>query len=62
MIAMILRFLRVVVAQLISAFILQFGNVTIPYLNITIGALINAIFKLLRDKFPNSKILEWLPL
>ena len=34
----------------------------IPYLGITVGAVVNAIFKFIRDKFPNSAILAWLPL
>ena len=56
----LLRFLRVLVAQGLgyAASLV----IPIPYLGITVGALINAIFKFIRDKFPKSKILEWLPL
>lgn len=58
----ILRILRVLVAQAIGIVITTYGGVTVPYFGITIGALINGVFKLIRDKFPKSKVLEWLPL
>ena len=58
----IMRLLRVLVAQAISWSLLEWGGVNIPQVNITVGAAFNAIFKFIRDKFPKSKILEWLPL
>ena len=54
----LLRFVRVLVAQVVSLLITSTINVEIPYVNISLGALINAIAKLLRDKFK----WEWLPL
>ena len=60
--ATFLRIARVLVAQAISWGLATWGGVSVPYINITIGALINGLFKFLRDKFPTSKILEWLPL
>lgn len=62
MVATLMRFARVAVAQGLSALLVQYGGITIPYVGLTIGAVINAIFKYLRDKFPTSPILEWLPL
>jgi len=60
--ATFLRIARVLVAQGIALGLTTWGGITIPYVNITVGALINGLFKFLREKFPNSKILEWLPL
>ena len=59
-ISVVLRLVRVLVAQLLG--ILANLSFNIPYLGITVGAVINAIFKYIRDKYPKSKILEWLPL
>jgi hypothetical protein len=56
----LLRLLRILVAQILG--ILANLSFNIPYLGITIGAVINAIFKYIRDKYPKSKLLEWLPL
>jgi hypothetical protein len=58
----LMRLLRILVAQSISWSLLEWGGVNIPQVNITIGAAVNAIFKFIRDKFPKSVILEWLPL
>ena len=62
MIAALLRLARIVVAQVISAALLEWGGISILMLNISLGALISAIFKFIRDKYPNSKVLEWLPI
>jgi len=62
MVASILRIVRILVAQAIGLFIETWGGITIPYAGITIGAAINGLFKFLRDKFPNSQIITWLPL
>ena len=58
----LLRLARVLVAQAIAWGIAEFGGITIPQVNITIGAALNAIFKFIRDKYPTNKILEWIPL
>jgi hypothetical protein len=58
----VLRFLRVLVGQLIGIAITTWGGINIPYLNITIGAVVSALFKFLREKFADSEILLWLPL
>ena len=55
----ILRLIRVAVAQGIGALIVATTNSTIPYLGISIGAIISAGAKYLRDKFPSWA--EWLP-
>ena len=60
--ATILRVLRILVGQTIGLVITTWGNIAIPYVGITIGAAINGLFKFLRDKFPKSPILEWLPI
>lgn len=56
----ILRFIRVGVAQGISALIVSTTGINIPYLNIGLGAVISALAKFLRDKFPSWG--DWLPL
>jgi len=58
----LLRLARILVAQTISWSLLEWGGVGIPMVNVTAGAAMNAIFKYIRDKYPKSKILEWLPL
>lgn len=60
--AVLLRLARVLVGQLIGLTIAAWGNIQVPIVGMSIGALINAIFKFIRDKFPKSPILEWLPL
>lgn len=62
MTAMLLRFARVLVGQLIGIGIDLWGGIQIPIIGMTIGALINAIFKFIRDKFPKATWLVWLPL
>ena len=62
MVAALLRLARILVAQAISWLLLEWGGVAIPMINITIGAAISAIFKYLRNKYPDWKVLEWLPL
>ena len=59
--AALLRLARILVAQAISWILLEKGGINIPMVNISVGAALNAIFKYIRDKFPKSKILEWLP-
>jgi len=56
--ATVLRFIRVAVAQVLSLVITSTANINIPYLNIGLGAVINAAAKFLRDKFK----WEWLPI
>jgi hypothetical protein len=56
----ILRILRVLVAQGLGY--LANLAIPIPYLGVTVGAVVNGVFKFIRDKYPKSKILEWLPL
>ena len=58
----LLRLARILVAQIITWAVATWGGVSIPMVNITIGAAINAVFKYIRDKFPKNPILEWLPL
>lgn len=58
----ILRFVRILLGQVISWSLAYYGNVNIPILEISIGALINGLFKYIRDKYPKSVILEYLPL
>ena len=60
--ATFLRIARILVAQAITWSLATWGGVSIPIINITVAALVNGLFKFLRDKFPTSKILEWLPL
>lgn len=55
------RLFRILVAQVISWALLEWGGVNIPTVNITVGALVNFVFKFLRDKFPNAKWIEWIP-
>ena len=57
----VLRILRVLVGQGIGLVLATWGSITIPYFSVTVGAVINGIFKLIRDKFPKSVLLEWLP-
>lgn len=54
----ILRLVRILVAQLVSWVVLEWGGITLPYIPITIGALINAAAKFLRDKYG----WDWLPI
>jgi hypothetical protein len=60
--ATIIRILRVLVGQAIGIVITTWGGITIPYVGISIGAAINGLFKFIRDKFPKSPLLEWIPL
>jgi hypothetical protein len=60
--SIVLRFVRVVLGQLIALAIGVWGSITIPVINMSIGAFITALFKFLRDTFPKNKFLEWLPL
>ena len=57
--AAVLRVVRVVVAQAIGAIITSTMGIAIPYVGISIGAVLNGFAKVLRDKFP--KWAEWLP-
>jgi len=58
----IMRVLRIMVAQGISYVLLTWGGISIPILGLSVGAVLNGIFKYIRDKYPKSKILEWLPI
>jgi len=58
----LLRLARILVAQAISWGLAEYGNYGVPLINISVGAVINAIFKFIRDKYPNNAILEWLPI
>jgi hypothetical protein len=60
--AALLRLARILVGQAISWGLLEWGGINVPIINITIGAAINSIFKFIRDKYPNSWILSWLPI
>ena len=60
--AALLRLARILVAQIITWAIATWGGISVPVINITIGAVINAVFKFLRDKFPTAIWLAWLPL
>lgn len=62
MVSALLRLARILVAQVITWAIATWGGISIPWVNITVGAAINAVFKFIRDKYPDSVILEWLPL
>jgi hypothetical protein len=62
MTATIMRIARVLVAQAISWALLTYGGVNVPIIEISVGALVNGIFKFIRDKYPKSVILEWLPI
>jgi hypothetical protein len=57
-----MRLVRVLLGQLIAIGLTACGGVQVPVINMSIGAFITAVFKFLREKFPNSKILAWLPL
>ena len=58
----LLRLARILVAQIITWALATWGGISVPVVNITIGAVVNAVFKFVRDKFPGNPILEWLPL
>jgi len=62
MISALLRLARILVAQSITWGLAEWGGLSVPVVNITIGAVVNAVFKFIRDKYPKSKILEYLPL
>jgi hypothetical protein len=55
--AAIIRLGRVLLAQVIAFGIANLTGVNIPYLNISVGAVISAVAKFLRDKYA----WEWLP-
>ena len=57
--AALMRLARILVAQVISWVVLEWGGLSVPYINITVGALINTVAKYLRDKFPAWG--NWLP-
>ncbi len=60
MVSALMRLARILVAQAISWALLEWGGVNVPMINVSVGALVNTIFKILRDKFPG--VIEWLPL
>jgi hypothetical protein len=60
MVSALLRIARVLVAQGLG-YIASLA-IPIPYLGITVGAVVNGVFKFLRDKFPTATWLVWLPL
>jgi len=53
----IIRLFRVFLAQFITFAIANWAGVNIPVLNISVGALINAVAKYLREKYSWT----WLP-
>lgn len=55
----LLRVVRVAVAQALGVLITSTMGISIPYVGISIGAVLNGISKVLRDKFPAWA--EWLP-
>lgn len=55
--AAILRLIRILVAQLVTFGITELAGVTVPIINISAGAALNALAKYLRDKYK----WEWLP-
>ena len=60
--SIILRFARTLVAQLIALALAEWGGIGIPIINMSLAALVTALFKWLRDTFPKNPILEWLPI
>ncbi len=60
--AAIFRIVRVLLAQGITWGLAKWGNINLPIIEITVGALINGAFKYIREKYPKSKILNYLPL
>jgi hypothetical protein len=60
--AALLRLARILVAQAISWGLLEWGGINVPMVNISVGAVVNALFKFIRDKYPTSILLSWLPL
>jgi hypothetical protein len=52
------RFIRVAAGQIIALLITQTMGVELPIVSLSVGAVLNAIFKYLRDKFN----LDWIPL
>ena len=59
MVPALLRLVRIVVAQAIGAIIVNTTGITIPYVGVSIGAVLSAVAKFLRDKYPSWA--EWLP-
>jgi predicted RND superfamily exporter protein len=55
--AALLRLARVLVAQLVTFGIAELSGFSIPIINISAGALLNAVAKYLRDRYK----WEWLP-
>jgi len=55
--AALLRLVRVFIAQAITFGVAALAGINIPILNISAGALLNAVAKYLRDKYK----WEWLP-
>ena len=53
----LVRFARVMVAQALAFWVADLSGVNVPIINISAGALLNALAKYLRDKFK----LDWLP-
>ena len=60
--AALLRLARILVAQVVSWLLLEWGGVNVPLINISVGAVVSAVFKFIRDKYPKNVILTWLPL
>ena len=56
--AALIRLVRVLIAQLVTLGIASLAGVNIPYLNISAGAVLNALAKFLRDRY---KWAEFLP-
>ena len=60
--AFLMRIIRGAVAQVLGYIATQLTGINIPVIGISVGVALNGLFKAIRDKFPNSKIIEWLPL
>ena len=55
--AAVWRFIRVLLGQAVALLITQTAGITIPYINLGLGAAISMAAKFLRDKFK----WDWLP-
>jgi predicted RND superfamily exporter protein len=55
--AALLRLVRVLIAQAITFGISELAGINVPVINISAGAVLNAIAKFLRDRYK----WEWLP-
>ena len=49
------------VAVSIAALLAKYGGVGVPIVNMSLAALVSAVMKYFRDKYPDNPILTWLP-